>query len=220
MTISSLRGASPYDGDYDSKEIEEILRRYDDYIIAIARKSIACRFVSPEFLDFEIQELAQLCRIKLWRALQKGEITYIKAYIRRIVHSVSIDMVRNHKHELPLPLDEEGELYQGNLLVALSEGLQDPVYELEQKELAIEYMTLVAGILRSLPPCQRRTMICTLKDQMDDLVTLTQVFKKCGVNIETIGWPSRKKELQSLRASLSIARKKLRTRMKELESVE
>jgi DNA-directed RNA polymerase specialized sigma24 family protein len=220
MTISILRGASPCDSDYDANEIDEILRQNDDYILTLARKKVPRHITSPELLDLEIQELAQRSRIKLWRTLQQSRVTHIKAYIRCIVHSASMDMIRNYKPDLPLPLDEEGELYQGNVLVTPCEGMQDPLYELEQKEAATEYITQAVDMLRTLPPCQRRVMICSLKDQLDDVLTLAQVFKNFEIDIEAVRWPSKKKEMQNLRASLSIARKKLRSLKRWHELVE
>ncbi len=211
MTNLKPSGPSAFDSDYDAHEIAEILRQNDNYILTLAREKVPRHIASSEVLDLEIQELAQRARIKLWRALQKRNITHLKAYIRCIVHSESIDMIRSSKSELPLPLDEEGELYQGNVLVMFSEGMQDPLYELEQKEIAAEYITQVVDMLHSLPPCQRKIMICSLKEQLDDVPTLTQAFKKFEVNIEAVRWPSKKKEMQNLKASLSIARKKLRS---------
>ncbi len=220
MTISTLPGTSPFNSDYDAHEIDEILRQNEDYIVTLARDKVPRHIASPELLDLEIQELAQRSRIKLWKTLQKNHITYIKAYIRCIVHSVSMDMIRGFKPDLPLPLDEEGELFQGNVLVALGEGMQDPLYELEQKERVAEYIAQVVDVLRLLPPCQRRVMICSLKDQLDDVLTLAQAFKNFEINIEAVRWPSKKKEAQNLRASLSVTRKKLRARMTEFETVE
>lgn len=112
---SQPSGASPFDRDYHANEIDGILRQNDEYILAMARKKVPRHIASPEVLDLEIQELAQKSRIKLWKALQQRHITHIEAYIRCIVHSASIDMIRNSKSDLPLPLDEEGELYQGNV---------------------------------------------------------------------------------------------------------
>ena len=128
-------------------------------------------------------------------------------------------MIRSSKSELPLPLDEEGELYQGNVLVMFSEGMQDPLYELVQKETAAEYITQAVDILRSFPHCQRQVMICSLKDQLDDVLTLTKAFKKFEINIETVRWPSQKEEVKNLKASLSIAHKKLRSLKSEHELV-
>ena len=219
MIISNLLGASAFNGDYDANEIDEILRQNDGYILALAREKVPCHIASPEVLDLEIHELAQRTRIKLWRTLQKIHITHLRAYIRCIVHSESMDMVRRYKLNLPLPVDEDGELYQGDVLVAPSEGMQDPLYELEQKEMATEYITQAVDVLRSLSPCQRQVMICSLKDQLDDVLTLTKAFKKFEINIETVRWPSKKKEVKNLKASLSTARKKLRSHLSRPSSI-
>src|SRR5256885_16695694 len=113
MISPDLLDASVVDDKYDD-EINMILRRNDDYILTLAREKVPRHIASPEVLDLEIHELAQRSRIKLWRALQKRHITHLKAYIRRIVHSESMDMVRSYKPDLPLPVDEDGELYQGD----------------------------------------------------------------------------------------------------------
>ena len=220
MIISNLLGTSAFDSDYDANEIDEILRQNDGYILALSREKVPRHIASPEVLDLEIHELAQRSRIKLWRTLQKSHITYLKAYIRRIVHSESMDMARRYKSNLPLPVDEDGELYQGDVLVAPSEGMQDPLYELEQKEMAAEYITQVVDVLLALPPCQRRVMICSLKDQLDDVLTLTKVFQRFEVNFETVRWPSQKKEVKNLKASLSIARKKVRSHLSHFSSIQ
>ena len=216
MLIQKDDGIPSYNS---SSYINDILERYDAYILALAREKVPRHIASPEVLDLEIHELAQRSRIKLWRTLQKRHITHISAYIRCIVHSESMDMVRSYKPDLPLPVDEDGELYQGDVLVALSEGMRDPLYELEQKEMAAEYITQAVDVLRSFPPCQRRAMICSLKDQLDDVLTLTKAFKKFEINIETVRWPSQKEEVKNLKASLSIAHKKLRSLKSEHELV-
>jgi len=211
MIIPNQPGVSAFDSDYDVNEIDEILRQNDGYIVAWAREKVPRHIASPEVLDLEIHELAQRTRIKLSRTIQKRAITHLSAYIRCIVHSASMDMVRSYKPDLPLPVDEDGELYQGDVLVALSEGMRDPLYELEQKEMAAEYITQAVDALSSFPPCQQQVMICSLKDQLDDVLLLTKAFKKFEINIESMRWPSIKKEVKNLKASLSAARKKLRS---------
>ena len=211
MIITNPLGVSAFDSDYDENEIDDILESYDGYILALAREKVPRYIASPEVLDLEIHELAQRSRIKLWRTLQKRHITHIKPYIRCIVHSESMDMVRCYKPDLPLPVDEDGELYQGDVLLAPGEGMQDPLYELVQKETAAEYITQAVDALSSFPPCQQHVMICSLKDQLDDVLLLTKAFKKFEINIESMRWPSIKKEVKILKASLSAARKKLRS---------
>ena len=211
MISSKLLSASVFESNYDANEINEILGQNDRYILALAREKVPRHIVSPEVLDLEIHELAQRSRIKLWRMLQTRHITHIKAYIRCIVHCESVDMIRRYKPNLPLPIDEDGELYQGNVLVAPSDGMQDPLYELEKKETATEMIEHTADALRSLPPCQKQVMICSLRDQLDDILTFTTALKQFEINIDTVRWPSKKKEVGKLKASLSTARKKLRT---------
>lgn len=211
MIIPNLFGDSAFDNKFDANEIDKVLRQNDGYILALAREKVPRHIAPPEVLDLEVHELAQRSRIKLWRTLQKRHITHIKAYIRCIVHSESMDMVRSYKPILPLPVDEDGELYQGDVLVAPGEEMQDPLYELEQKEMVAEYITQVVDALSSFPPCQQQVMICSLKDQLDDVLLLTKAFKKFKINIETKRWPSEEKEVKNLKASLSAARKKLRS---------
>ncbi len=211
MITSYLPGPSQFDSDYDANEIDEILKQNDDYILALAREKIPRHIASLEVLDLEIHELAQRSRIKLWRALQKRHITHIRAYIRCIVHSESMDMLRRYKPELPLLVDEDGELYQGDVLGTPGEGMHDPLYELEQKEMVAEYITWVVDVLTSFPRCQQQVMICLLKDQLDDVLLLTKAFRAFEIDIEPVRWPSKKKDAGNLKASLSATRKKLRS---------
>jgi len=211
MISSKPLSASVFESNYDANEINEILSQNDRYILALAREKVPRHIASPEVLDLEIHELAQRSRIKLWRMLQTRQITHVKAYIRYIVHSESMDMIRRYKPNLPLPIDEDGELYQGKVLVALGEGMHDPLFELENKEMAAEYIMRTVDVMRTLPHCQKQVMICTLIDQLDDVLTLTIALKKFEINIDTVRWPSKNKEVKNLKASLSIARKKLHT---------
>ena len=218
MIGPDILDASVVDDKYDASEIDEILRGNDDYIVALSREKVPRQIASPEVLDLEIHELAQRSRIKLWRTLLKRNVIYIKSYIRFIVRSESIDMVRSHKPYLPLQVDEDGELYQGNVLVTPSEGMQDPLYELLQKETAEEYLLQAVDLLCSFPHCQQQVMVCSLNEQVDDARTLTKAFKKFKINI--VGWPQEKKELKKLKASLSAAHKRLRPLKRKLELVE
>src|SRR6266568_7822067 len=97
MINPNLLDASAVGGEYDANEIDEILRQNDGYILALAREKVPHHIASPDVLDLEIHELAQRSRIKLWRMLQTRQITHVKAYIRYIVHSESMDMIRRYK---------------------------------------------------------------------------------------------------------------------------
>jgi DNA-directed RNA polymerase specialized sigma24 family protein len=203
-----LPGPSAYDSD---SVVDEILEQHDTYIVDLARKKLPRNVVRSEMLGDEIDELVQKVRVKLWLALRKKPILNLKAYISCIVYTESIDMVRQYQLTLPLPLNEDGELYQGNVMVTPGEGLQDPEYEVEQEETIGGYMTEAVEAVLKLPPRQQHAMICSLKERIDDVLPLINALRNHAINIEELNWPEEKDELQRLRASLSVARKKLRS---------
>lgn len=201
-------GPSDSDGDFST---EELLEQHDPYIVALARKQVPRNITSPETLADDIDELAQNTRIRLWMSLQKGSIANPRAYIRSIVYTEAVNMVRRHKPAFQLPLDDYGELYQGRLLLSPGEGMQDPSVELEEEEMTTEFIQTTVDAVLKLPPRQQQAMICSLKDQLDNILTLVESFRDKQVDIESMHWPEEKDEAQRLYASLSIAWKKLRT---------
>jgi DNA-directed RNA polymerase specialized sigma24 family protein len=207
MMISNLLGPSAFDSDPD---VEEILKQHDTYIVDLARKKVPRNVVRPEMLRDEIDELAQRVRFKLWLTLRKKRINNLRAYIRSVVYTEVINMVRQYQAALPLPLDEDGELYQGNIIATPGEGMQDPAYEIEQEEAIDDYMTEAVEAVVKLPPRQQQAMICSLIDKIDDVLPLIDTLRNHAINIEEVNWPEESDELQRLQASLSIARKKLR----------
>jgi DNA-directed RNA polymerase specialized sigma24 family protein len=206
MPASDVHSLSAYS---NNSEPGETLEQLDAYIIALARKKIPHNVVHPDVLDLEIDELAQNARIKFWLTSQKQQITNPRAYIRCIVHSESVNMIRQHRPILALPTDEDNELYQGDLLVTTSEGMQDPSDEFEREELVADYIAETVDAILTLPPCQQRAMICSLKDHLDDVLPLVIAFRNHRMDIETVNWPESKSEEQKSKASLSAARKKL-----------
>jgi len=65
---------------------------------------------------------------------REKHIEYPKAYIRKIVNNEFNDILRRRKPLLPLPTDEDGEIYMGNVILTESEGMSDPAHEFEQEE--------------------------------------------------------------------------------------
>jgi DNA-directed RNA polymerase specialized sigma24 family protein len=199
---------SAYDSDGD---VDEMLEQHDTYIRILARQKVPRTILPSEVVDLEIDDLAQRARIKLWHTSLEKSITNPKAYIQCIVHSESVDMLRRHKPILPLPIDEDGELYFGSVMVMPSEGMQDPADELEREEVIADYITkLVDGVL-ALPPRQRHAMMCFLKEQIANSLPLIEAFRSRGVNIEEVILPRKKEEVLRNRVLLSLARKKLRS---------
>ncbi|HLZ60129.1 MAG TPA: sigma factor [Ktedonosporobacter sp.] len=194
----------------DKIDVNKILEEYDAYIRYLAHKAISHTRISPEVLKLEVDELAQNTRIKLWLALQQKRIGNLCAYISSIVHNECIDMVRKYGRTIPLLINEDGEQYQGTLLISPGQGLQDPADEIERAEVLTEYMTRVVEDVFALPPRQRQAMICALKERVTDTQPLFEKFLEFGLDIRKVHWSREKLEEQRLRASLSIALKKLR----------
>lgn len=65
--------------------IERILEDYNSYILTLARQAVIRSATRAEVLDMEIDEIAQMTRVKLWQTLQKTRVDNLKAYIRRIL---------------------------------------------------------------------------------------------------------------------------------------
>ncbi|SRR5216684_1414411 len=197
-----------------NSDIDEILEQYDGFIRALARKNIPRTITSADVIDLEIDELVQITRLKLWLVLQKQDIRHMNAYIRRIVHNEAINMVRQYKPIEPLITNDEGELYQAHVMIASGQEIQDPAEEIEQEEMLSSYSSKLTEAVPKLPPQQQRAMICALKDQIGDILPLVDLFLPYGIDIESMHWPETEGELQSVRTSLSIARKKLRASRK------
>lgn len=189
---------------------EQLLAEHDEYIVALARKKILRNAIHPESLADDIEELAQKIRVKLLLVSRKQRILATRAYINRIATTVAIDMVRVQKPTISLTLNEDGELYQGNLALPLSQQTRDPADVLIQEESYQECIErMVEGVL-ALPPSQQHALLSFLKKRINDLHPFAEALKEHGLDIEAHSWPKEYKELQSLRASLFIARRKMR----------
>ena len=205
MKFETLGGVSEENCDPD---IEEILVRFDSYIVMLVQKK-ACsssNIARPEVLDLEIDEIIQRVRIKFWKALLTKEIEYHKAYIRSIVSNEFNDIGRRRKAPLPLPIDEDGELYMGNVLLSESRELADPAVAFEKEEEMDDLMELTAHMVTDLPSRMKHAMINHLKDKVDNLIRLTEAFAKHEVNIKTIKWSDDPADTKRLKASISPAR--------------
>lgn len=206
--MASLHFSDPANYDSDG-DVNEILEKFDPYVVALARKKAPRSVAHSELFGDVVDELAQRTRIKLWQAIQKQCIVNPRPYIRCIIRTESIDMMRSYKHVLPLPTDEDGELYQGDLLVSPSEGMDDPAYELEQKEAATDLIEAVADTVRVLPPRQHFAMTCYLLERVYDDRQFARALKKREVNIEMAQWPYDEAEAHRVKASVATARRKV-----------
>jgi RNA polymerase sigma factor (sigma-70 family) len=193
-------------------DINKLLEQHREWVYFLVRKQVPRQLIPPDELASEIDELVQTTLITFWLRLASGNVHIVspKAYLSSIVRSRCIDMIRlrqKRKFAQPLTLDQDGELHQGKFLLMSNDKMQDPALEYNHSELIAE----VANDVMHLPPCQRYAMICTLKDVVGENAILAETFANYGVNIRTINWPRDAVALQTLRSSLSPARKKLRS---------
>jgi DNA-directed RNA polymerase specialized sigma24 family protein len=201
MTVSNLPGPSPYDNDSD---IDEMLEYYE-YILAVTWRQVPSN-IGP----IDSEDVAQEAFMKLWIISQKQPIENPKAYIRRIVHTTVVDMVRKFKPHLyqALPVDEDGEIQEGNLVVIPGAELGDPEAILEEKEAVEELMGELVDVVSELRPRQMHSTICTLKDRVDDLLQFVDALQEKGIESE-LQWPLGTTERQRLQASYSPAKRKV-----------
>lgn len=206
---SSSSGASDDD-------INEALNHYKEYITLLVWKYVPRNVVPGDILDMVVHDIAQDVLIKFWMAMERQRIIDTKAYLRRMVYHEVINMIRASKPLLPLLLDSENEVRSGRVLVNASQGMGDPLDELERKETEKEFVTQTVAAAQKLPPCQRRALFCELKDRLDDLTLLMDALSRYGLDISAFDWPEEKQDLPTLRSSLSVSRKKLRARLDRL----
>lgn len=202
----------------EKENSEEVLKRYDRYIIMHTRLfALQYPISAPTgVVDLEIDELIQLIRIKFWRALEKSEIHSPQRYIQRIIRNEFIDFHRRNKRLVPLPVDEEEHWSQREMETLES---SDPADEVQQKADETARLQEAIPIILSLPPRQQLAMICSLRDLIDDPVQLSQAFRNYKKNIDGLRWPTGKAEKQLMGASLSVARSKLRQKMQKASRV-
>lgn len=191
----------------ENHTVDVILLQIEPRIVALTR-CIAYYDLS----DWERDEIVQLVWIKLTRPLAEKRIENLSAYLRATIRHEVSSYFRQYKPFYPLIVSEDGEVCGGKLLVSLSQGMGDPQIEVEQREALAELLNQVVEAILTLPAVQRRAMICSLREQMDDPSLLIHAFMQRHVDIATIVWPTDRAERQKLQASCSPARRALAQR--------
>jgi len=194
-------------------DINEFLERCDRFIVALAREKVPRNILAPEMWNMEIDELAQNVRIKLWLAAREKTIDTPKAYIRQIILHEVVNLVRQYKLFLQLPLNEDGELILGTLLVTLSREFDDPMRIVEQKEALDELLKKLIDAVLTLPPRQKHVEICSLKEKVDDVIHLLEAFRDREVEVGSVQWPADEADRVRLKASKSPAQRKVAEHM-------
>ena len=174
----------------------ETLQEVKPYIDAVVRN-----IVPTTFSYDDREDLAQKSWIKYWQSTQERKISYPKAYIRHIVHSEFITMIRKRSRLTLLVVSDDGELDpdQGNILVEESEGMGNPERVFEQKAAADERMEEAMQALKALPERQRQAITATLWEKLDTLIPFIDSIGRH--DLEMTRWPANQVEKQRLQAS-------------------
>ncbi len=201
MSSSDLPDPSPYESDSGTGDMLE----YFQYIHVVAQ-----RYVSFSIGPIDSDDVAQEAWIKFWLIYQKQPIESPKAYIRRIVFTVIADFVRKYKPHLfqALSSDEHGELREGHLINAEESELRNPETIVEQQQSLDETMKKLVGAVAELPPRQKQSAVCALKERVDDLLQFVEALQENAIDSE-LDWPMEKVERQRLQASFSHARRSI-----------
>ncbi|GHO96354.1 hypothetical protein KSF_064020 [Reticulibacter mediterranei] len=181
--------------------IIEILEQEMKHITDLTRRNMT-RYPLEERVD-EVDDMAQQALIKLWRALQKGHIANPAAYATTIVSSVCIDRQRRYKPIYTHFDQGVDDLYD-------DQEHQDLACHIEHMETMATFVQIATQAILMLPPRQKLAIVCALKDRFADAEPLLTALEAQGVDVAKVCWPDNISDKQLLRASLAVARKKLR----------
>ncbi len=228
MATARELSLSLHAGDSGSMNLyaNKVLCDYDAYIYSLAQRTIPTHFgrmSDSHAIEMEIDEIAQRSRIKFWLALKKRDIPFPKTYIRCIVKSECIDLARQHRPTMPLPVDDDGELSPGVVLLAASEKTGDPQMIVEQEERLLERLRELVDIVRQrLSRRQRQAFLRGLFEKLDDdddmLKKTLQELEYQHVNLDEVFVPTDSSEKRTLQASNSQARRTIARYMNMVSS--
>ncbi len=187
----------------------ECIEQYFPLVYICARRAFPTN-IGP----FDSDDLAQEACVKLWLLSRKQIIQSPKAYIRRLVQSVKVDLLRKYKIQgyQALPMDEDGELQEGHLIVTQSLELGDPETILEQDESFDELLEVLLEAVADLHPRQQQASVCTLRDRVDDLLGFVDALQAKSIESE-LQWPEDRVDHQRLQASYAHARRNIASHM-------
>lgn len=198
-----LNSSSPYDD--DPEDVEQETYGFP-YFLAMARSF--CRGVT----DADLQDIAQEAWVSYSRISEKGDIDNPKAYIAKTIRNKFKDHLRKEKQQSHLPIISLSAFADNPdlELAALShQGLINSTNQLDDQLEKIDFLNNLAVVLSKVAPRQRRVVICTLLDKVDDPLSFKQALKSNHIDASEMCWPSNKAEKRLLQASLPAARRTL-----------
>jgi DNA-directed RNA polymerase specialized sigma24 family protein len=189
----------------DSKDAEQGTYRFSYFL------KVTCSFYQGVCYA-DLQDIAQEAWISYSRRSEKGDIDKPESYIAMVIRNKFRDFIRKEKRRFPLPtialslLSEHPEV---EFVLLSSRSLVNPVNEIDDLVETMDILNDLAVVLPKVPPRQRRAMICTLLDKVDDPFKLKQVLKSHHIDASEMCWPSNNAEKHLLQASLPAARRAL-----------
>ncbi|GHO75095.1 hypothetical protein KSD_28660 [Ktedonobacter sp. SOSP1-85] len=193
------------------QEIDRFFDQYDSYISLQAQRRFSRKnsMARAETYDLDVDDVKQSLRLHCWLVLRQHTIENPRAYISRAAFNETVSLARQYKPCSQLTLDDDGELFQGNISQTFHTSNQDPdpAEVVEHNEDATHWLELAINAIVQLPQTQRYAMLSSIKERFDDPQQLRAVCYKHNIDLDDIQWPEHPVETQRLRASLSVARK-------------
>ena len=84
-----------------------------------------------------------------------------------------------------------------------------------QRMAVVELLHIAAAGVATMHHRQRQAMICSLVEAVEDVSQLAAIFREHEIEVETVECPVEKSEKALLKASVSPARKKMRSLERE-----
>jgi DNA-directed RNA polymerase specialized sigma24 family protein len=202
MTLADMRGPSSFDNDPVANESFETLHT----VIVTLVHLIFSGTIGPVDED----DVAQETSIKVWGYWKARRIYNSRAFVKRVVFSVIIDMQRRFKPSLfqEWPRDDFGEINELALLAHDPLQQEDPEWIVMQEESYDETLNRLADAIAALHKQQQNAAICTLKARVDEWSRMAAALEARGISTE-LEWPDNAAEKQRLRASFSPARRNI-----------
>ncbi len=167
-----------------SMSIEEFLSYYDAYIQQLTWGKFPRSRILTGLVELEIDEVVQLTRIKLWNILQHHTISHPKLYIRLVVQSQIVNMLRQRKRFILLCLDEEEESTAWINFFGPIWGAMDPAEEYEARNLIVSVVEETVKQALTFPARQQLAFLCLLKEQFGGEAYLSEIFEKWHIDFE------------------------------------
>jgi DNA-directed RNA polymerase specialized sigma24 family protein len=185
--------------------IASILEAYDPYIVSLSA------LTNLSYMDRD--DLAQCIRIRMMYALHEKSIHHLPRYMKSVAHNEYVSFIRRRQKKLTVPLidndDDEDWGCREDELVATKEGFRDPQVEFEATNGYHELLEMIVHVILTLSRVQMHAAICSIRDHMDDPLSLAAAFMRHNLDISSYQWPTDPKEKQRMQASYAPVRKKL-----------